>query len=157
MLCSKSFKLGFSSTWTENFQMYKLGFEEAEEPEIKLVTFIGSWRKQESSSKSSISASLIIIKPLTVWITSNLWKILKEVGIPSHLTGLLRNRKPVKKQQLEPDMKQRTGSKLGRVLQGYILSPCLFNLYAEYIMRNPGLDETQAGIKIAGRNINSLR
>ena len=157
MLCSKSFKLGFSSTWTENFQMYKLGFEEAEEPEIKLVTFIGSWRKQESSSKSSISASLIIIKPLTVWITSNLWKILKEVGIPSHLTGLLRNRKPVKKQQLEPDMKQRTGSKLGRVWQGYILSPCLFNLYAEYIMRNPGLDETQAGIKIAGRNINSLR
>ena len=157
MLCSKSFKLGFSSTWTENFQMYKLGFEEAEEPEIKLVTFIGSWRKQESSSKSSISASLIIIKPLTVWITSNLWKILKEVGIPSQLTGLLRNRKPVKKQQLEPDMKQRTGSKLGRVWQGYILSPCLFNLYAEYIMRNPGLDETQAGIKIAGRNINSLR
>ena len=92
-----------------------------------------------------------------MWITSNLWKILKEVGIPSHLTGLLRNRKPVKKQQLEPGMKQRTGSKLGRVRQGYMLSPCLFNLYAEYIMQNPGLDETQAGIKIARRNNNSLR
>ena len=64
----------------------------------------------------------------------------------------------VKKQQLEPDMKQRTGSKLGKDLcLGCILSPCLFNLYAEYIMRNTGLDEAQAGIKIAGRNISNLR
>ena len=64
----------------------------------------------------------------------------------------------VKKQQLEPDMEQRTGSKLGKgVCQCCILSPCLFNLYAEYIMRNAGLDGAQAGIKIAGRNINNLR
>ena len=65
----------------------------------------------------------------------------------------------VKKQQLEPDMEQRTGSKLGKeyVRQGCILSPCFFNLYAEYIMRNARLDEAQAGIKIAGRNINNLR
>ena len=65
----------------------------------------------------------------------------------------------VEKQQLEKDMEQQTGSKLEkkRVLQGCILSPCLFNLYAEYIMRNAGLDEAQAGIKIAGRNINNLR
>uniref|UniRef100_A0AC11EN80 Uncharacterized protein n=1 Tax=Ovis aries TaxID=9940 RepID=A0AC11EN80_SHEEP len=62
----------------------------------------------------------------------------------------------VKKQQLEPDIEQ-TGSKLGRVRQRYILSPCLFNLHAEYVMRKPGLDEAQAGIKIAGRNINNLR
>ena len=60
----------------------------------------------------------------------------------------------VKKQQLELDMEQQTGSKLGKgECQGSILSPCLFNLYAEYIMRNAGLEETQAGIKIAGRNI----
>ena len=66
----------------------------------------------------------------------------------------------VKKQQLELDMKQQTGYwfqiRKG-VCQGCILSPCLFNLYAEYIMRNAGLEETQAGIKIAGRNINNLR
>ena len=64
----------------------------------------------------------------------------------------------VRKQQLELDMEQQTGSKIGKgVCQGCILSPCLFNLYAEYIMRNAGLEETQAGIKIAGRNINDLR
>ena len=63
----------------------------------------------------------------------------------------------VRKQQLELDMEQQTGSKLGkRVHQGCILSPCLFNLYAEYIKRNTGLEEAQAGIKIAGRNINNL-
>ena len=64
----------------------------------------------------------------------------------------------VKKQQLELDMEQKTGSKLGKEIhQGYIFSPCLFNLYAEYIMRNAGLDEAQAQIKIARRNINNLR
>ena len=64
----------------------------------------------------------------------------------------------VRKQQLELDMEQQTGSKLGKgVRQGCILSPCLFNFNAEYIMRNAGLDEAQAGIKIAGRNINNLR
>ena len=64
----------------------------------------------------------------------------------------------VRKQQLELDMEQQTGSKSGKgIHQGYILSPCLFNFYAEYIMRNAGLDEAQAGIKIAGRSINNLR
>ena len=62
----------------------------------------------------------------------------------------------VKKQQLELDMEQQTGSKLKGILQGYILSPCLFNLYAGYIMWNGWLDEAKAGIKIAGRNINNL-
>ena len=61
-----------------------------------------------------------------------------------------------KKQQLEPDMEQRTGLKWKRGSQGCILLPCLFNLYSEYIMRNAGLDEAQAGIKIAGKNINNL-
>ena len=63
----------------------------------------------------------------------------------------------VRKQQLELDIEQQTGSKQKPVRQGCVLSPCLFNLYAEYIMRNAGLEETQAGIKIAGRNINNLR
>ena len=65
--------------------MYKLGFEEAEESEIKLPTFVGSWRKQGSSRKTTTSASLSALNPLTVWITTN-WKILKQVGVPDHLT-----------------------------------------------------------------------
>ena len=63
----------------------------------------------------------------------------------------------VKKQQLEADMEQQTGSKLGKDYVKAVYCPCLFNLYAEYIMRNAGLEETEAGIKIAGRNINNLR
>ena len=96
-------------------------------------------------------------KPLTVWITTN-WKILKEMGIPDHLTCFLRNR------YAGQEATVRTGHGITDwfqirkgVRQGCILSPCLFNLYAEYIMRNAGLDEPQAGIKIAGRNINNLR
>ena len=72
-----------------NFQMFKLVLEKAEEPEIKLPASTGSWKKQESSRKTSISALLTMPKPLTVWITID-WKILKEMGIPDHLTCLLR-------------------------------------------------------------------
>ena len=86
--CSKFSKPGFNSTWTMNFQMFKLVLEKAEEPEIKLPTSTGSWKKQESSRKASISALLTMPKPLSVWITIN-WKILKEMGIPDHLTCLL--------------------------------------------------------------------
>ena len=73
----KIFKLGLSSTWTENFQMYKLGFKEAEEPEIKLPTFVGSWRKQRSFQKNITSSSLTTLNPLTVWITTNCGEFLK--------------------------------------------------------------------------------
>ena len=89
---------------------------------------------------------------------SKLWKILKEVGIPDHLTCLIETYMQVRKQQLEPDMEKQTWFQIGKgVCQGCILSLCVFNLYAEYIMRNAGLDEAQAGIKIAGRNLNNLR
>ena len=71
--------------------MFKLVLEKAEEPEIKFPTSTGSWKKQESSRKTSISALLTMPKPLTVWITKKLWKIVKEMGIPDHLTCLLRN------------------------------------------------------------------
>ena len=82
---------------------------------------------------------------------------MKEMGIPDHLICLLRNCMQVKKQQLELDMEQ-DWFQIGKgVRQGGILSPCLFNLYAEYIMRNAGLEETQAGIKITVKNINNLR
>ena len=87
---------------------------------------------------------------------NKLWKILKEIGIPDHLTCLLRNLYAGQKATLRPGTTD--WFQIGKgVCQGYILSPCLFNLYAEYIMRNAGLDETQAGIKIARRNINNLR
>ena len=85
---------------------------------------------------------------------NKLWKILKEMGITDHLTCLLRNLYAGQEAQLELGMEQQTGK---GVCQGCILSPCLFHLYAEYIMRNAGLEETQAGIKIARRNINNLR
>ena len=81
-LYSKSFKLGFSSTQTKNFQMYSLGLKKAEEAEIKLPTFIGTQRKQGNSRKTSTSASLTMLKPLTVWTTTNCGKFLKEVEVP---------------------------------------------------------------------------
>ena len=74
-----------------NFQMFKWVLEKAEEPEIKLSTSVGLWKKQESSRKTSISALLTVPKPLTVWITGNSGKSLKGMGIPDHLTCLLRN------------------------------------------------------------------
>ena len=89
-LWSKSFKLGFSSTWTENFYMHKQDFEEAEESEIKFSTFVVSWGKQGNSRKIFTSASRTMLKPLTVWIPTNC-KILKEKRIPDYLTCLLRN------------------------------------------------------------------
>ena len=110
--------------WTKNFQMYKLDLEKAEEPEIKLLTFVGSSKKQGNYREN-------------IYCFINYAK--------------------VRKQQLELDMKQ-DWFQIGKgVHQGYILSPCLFNLYAEYIMRNAGLEEAQAGIKIARRNISNLR
>ena len=137
--------------------MFKLVLKKAEESETKLSISSGSSKKKESSGETSISALLTMPKPLTVWITIN-WKILQKMGIPDHLTCLLRNL------YAGQEAKVRTGHgttdwfQIGkRVRQGCILSPCLFNFYAEYIMRNAGLDEAQAGIMIARRNINNLR
>ena len=137
--------------------MYKLVLEKAEEPEIKLPTSGGSSKKQESSRKTSISALLTMPNPSTVWITIN-WKILKEMGISDHLTCLLRNLYAGQEATVRTGPGTTDWFQIGRgICQGCILSPCLFNLYAEYIVRNAGLDEAQAGIKIARRNINNLR
>ena len=96
-------------------------------------------------------------KPLTVWITTN-WKILKEMGIPDHLTCLLRKMYTGQEEAVRTGHGTTDWFQIGKgVRQGCILSPCLFNLYAEYIMRNARPEETQAGIKIDGRNINNLR
>ena len=152
--------------------MFKLVLEKAEEPEIKLSTSAGSLKKQESSRKTStsqyISIHLLLIYTVNKVIDyakafdcvdhNKLWKILKEMGITDPLTCLLRNLYTGQ----ESTVRNRHGKtdyfQIGKgVCQGCILSPCLLNLYAEYIMRNPGLDNSQAGIKIARRNINNLR
>ena len=128
-----------------NFQMFKLDLENSEEPEIKLPTSLGSSKKQESSRKTSTSALLTTPKPLTVWITTN-WKILKEMGIPEHLTCLLRNLYAGQEATVRTGHGTIDWFQIGKgVCQGSVLSPCLFNLYEEYIMRNAGLEEAQTG------------
>ena len=137
--------------------MFKLVLEKAEEPDIKLPTSVESSKMQESSRKTSTSSLLTLAKSSTVWITTN-WKILKEMGIPDHLTCLLINLCAGQEATVRTGHGTRDWFQIGKeVHQGCILSPCLFNLYAEYIMRNAGLEEAQAGIKVAGRNINNLR
>ena len=139
------------------FQLFKLVLEKAEGPEIKLPTSAGSSKKQESSRKTSVSVLLTMPKPLTVCVTIN-WKILKEMGIPDHLTCFLRNLYAGQEATVRTGNRTTGWFQIGKgVCQGCILSPCLFNLYAEYIMRNAGLEEAQAGIKIARRNMNKLR
>ena len=137
--------------------MFNLVLEKAEEPEIKLTTSLGSLKKQESAMKTSISSLLTMPKLLTVWITKN-WKILQEMGIPDHLTCLLRNWYAGQEAAVRTGHGTTDWFQIGKgVRQTCILSTYLLNLYAVYIMRNTGLEEAQAGIKIAGRNINNLR
>ena len=119
-----------------------------------MPTSTGSLKKQESSRKTSTSALLTTPKPLTVWITTNCVEFL-EMGIPGHLTCLLRSL-PAGQEERELDMEQWTGSKLGKEYVKAVYCHLAY-LYAEYIMQNAGLDETQARVKIAGRNINNLR
>ena len=125
--------------------MFKLVLEKAEEPEIKLPTSVGSLIKARGFQKNIYFCFIDYAKAFDCVNHNKLWKILKEMGIPDYLICLLKNL------YVGQEETGRTGC------QGCILSPCLFNLYAEYIMRNAGLEETQAGIKIARRNIKNLR
>ena len=127
--------------------MFRLDLEKAKEPEIKLPTSARSQKKQENSRKTSTSASLTVLKPMIVWMTTNCGKFFKRWECQTTLPASCETCMQVKKQQLELDTEQRTA----------ILSPCLFNFYAEYITWNAGLKEAQAGIKIAGRNTNNFR
>ena len=104
-------KPGFNIMWTENFQMYKLDLEKAEEPEIKLPTSVGSSIKQETSRKTSTSALFNTPKPLTVWITTNCGKFFKRWEYQITWPASWEIYMQVKKQQLERDMEQQTGSK----------------------------------------------
>ena len=121
--------------------MLNLVLEKAEEPEIKLPKYAGSLKKQESSRKTTISVLLTMPNPLTVWITIN-WKILKEMGIPDHLTCLLRSLYAGQEATVRTGHGTRDWFQIGKgICQGCILSTCLFNLYAEYIMQSAGLNE----------------
>ena len=126
-----------------------LDLEKAEEPEIKLPTFPGSWKKQGNMRKKYISASLTTLKPWTVWITTG--KFLKEIGIPDQLTCLLR--------KLYVDQETTVRTKHGTTdwfnIGKVVCQVCMVSPYLHYVKYR--LDESQAGIKIAWRNINNLR
>ena len=120
--------------------MSKLDLEKAEQPEIKLPTSTGSSKKQENIRKTSTTALLIMPKPLTLWITTNSnKKTLQEMRLSDHLTCLLRNMFAGQEATVRTGHGTTDLFQIGKgICQGCILSPCLFNLYAEYIMRNTG-------------------
>ena len=111
--------------------MFKLDLEKAGEPEIKLPTSVGLSKKQENSKRTPTSASLTMLKPSTVWITTN-WKILREMGIPDHLTSLLRNLYAGQEATVRTGHGTTDWFQIGKgVCEGCILSPCLFTVHHE--------------------------
>ena len=139
------------------FHMVKLDLEKADEPEIKLPTSAGSQKKQEFQ-KNIYFCLIDCAKAFDCVDHNKVWKILKEMGIPDHLTCLLRNLYAGQEATVRTGHGTMDWFQIGKgVCQGSILSLCLFKLYAEYIMRNAGLDEAQVRIKISGRNTNNLR
>ena len=148
--------------WTVNFQMFKLDLEKTEEPEVKLPTSVGSSKKQEKKArefqKKIYFCFIDYTKAFDCVDHNKLRKILKEMGILDHLTCLLWNLYAGQEATVRIGHGATDWFQIGKgVHQGCILSLCFFHFSAEYIMRNAGLDEAQAGIKIAGRNINNLR
>ena len=134
---------------TMNFLMFKLVLEKTEEPEIKLPTSTGSWKKQEFQ-KNIYFCFIDYDKAFDCVDHNKLWKILREMGISDHLTCLLRNLYAGQEATVRTGHGTTDWFQIGKqVRQGFILSPCLFTLYAEYIMRNAGLDKAQPGMKTA--------
>ena len=132
--------------------------EKTEEPEIKWSTSAGSWKKAGEFQKNIHFSFIDYTKAFDCVDHNKLWKILKNMGTPDHLTCLLRNLYAVQEATVRIGHGTTHWFQIEKgVCQGCILSPCLFNFFAGYIMRNAGLEEAQAGIKIAGRNINNLR
>ena len=135
-------------------QMFKLDLEKADGPEIKLPNPLN----HRKSKRVPENIYFCFIDYTKAFVHIKLWKILQEIGMPVHLTCLLRNLYAGQQATVRTGHGTTDWFQIGKgVRQGCILSPCLFNLYAESIMRNTGLEETQAGIKIARRNINNLR
>ena len=137
--------------------MFKLYLEKGEGPQLKLSTSVGLLKNQEFQ-KNIYFCFIDYAKVFDCVDHNKLWKILKDTGIPDHLTSLLRNLYAGQEATVRTGPGTTDWFQIRKgVCQGCILSPCLFNLYAEYIMRNTGLDEAQIGIKIARRYINKLR
>ena len=137
--------------------MFKLVLEKAEEPEIKLPISTGSSKKQEFQ-KNIYFCFTDYAKAFDCVDHNKLWKIPQEIRIPDHLTCLLKSPYAGQEATVRTRQATRDSFQIGkRICQGGKLSPCLFNLYVEYIMWNAGLDESQAGIKITRRNINNFR
>jgi len=142
-----------------NFQMFKPVLEKAGELEIQLPNPI-FWiiEKARDFQKNIYFCFIDYAKSFDCVDHNKLWKILKAMGIPDHLTCLLRNLYAGQEATVKTGNGTTDWFQIGKgVCQGCMFLPCLFNIYAEYIMRNAGLEEAQAGTKIAGRNINNLR
>ena len=140
-----------------NFQILKLVLKKVEESEIKLPTS-ARYRKSKRVSENIYFCFIDYAKAFVSVDHNKLWKILKEMRMPDHLTCHLRNLYAGQEATVRTGLGKKDWFQIGKgVSQGCILSPCLFNLYADYIMENAELDEAQAGVKIAGRNINNLR
>ena len=138
--------------------MFKLDLEKAEEPEIKIANSHWIVEKAREFQKNIYFCFIDYAKGFNCVDHNKLWKILQEMGIPDHLTCLLRNLYAGKEATVRTGHGTTDWFQIGKgVRQGCILSPWLFNLHAEYIMQNARLDEAQAGIKITRRNIRNLR
>ena len=137
--------------------MFKLNLEKAVKPEIKLAKSAGSSKKGIEFQKNIYFSFIDYAKAFNCVNHNKLWKTLKEMGIPDRLTCFLSNLYAGQEETVRTGHGITDWFQIGEgVCQGFVLSPCLINLFAEYIMRNVELDETQAGIKIARRNINNL-
>ena len=156
--CSQFSKPGFNSIRPVNFQMFKTGFRKGRGTRDQIANIQWIIKKAREFQKNICFCFIDYAKAFDCVDHNKLWKILKEMGIPDHLTCLLRNMYAGQEATVRTGHGTTDWFQIGKgVRQGCILSPCLFNLYAEYIVRNAGLEEAQAGIKIAGRNINNLR
>ena len=138
--------------------MFKLDLDKAEEAEIKLPTSTGSSKKAREFQKNIYFCFIDYAKAFDCMDHNKLWEILQQMGLPDHLTCLLSSQYAGQEATVRTGNGTKDWFQIGKgIHQGWILSPCSFNFYTEYIMRNAGMYEAQAGIKIARRNISNIR